>query len=83
VDGTMTDDRIDHAGRESEWARTERTSFWIALAIALGPIPVCLLISWALGSPPWRDRPSTDHAEVKHSPSDPQWLGASKVHGDR
>jgi hypothetical protein len=43
--------------RESDRERTERASTRIALAVALGPIPIALLISWALGSPPWRPRP--------------------------
>ncbi len=55
-EGHMTDNRNQQA-READWERSERKSFWIALAIALVPIPASLLISWALGSPPWRTRP--------------------------
>ena len=43
--------------RQDDWERSERISFRIALAIALMPIPAAILISWALGSPPWRPKP--------------------------
>lgn len=43
---------------EAEWDRSERQSTRIALAIALMPIPIAMLIAWAVGSPPWRDRPA-------------------------
>ena len=51
---------------EVEWDRSERRSTWIALTIALMPIPVSLAISWTLGSPPWRDRSAqpTDEPSV-------------------
>jgi hypothetical protein len=39
--------------QENDWERSERRSTWIALTIALAPIPIAVLISWALGSPPW------------------------------
>jgi hypothetical protein len=58
----MAPDRIDKSqgqpAGESAWTRSERTSTRIALAIALAPIPIALLISWAMGSPPWRPRPA-------------------------
>ena len=40
-----------------EWERSERASFRIALAIAFVPIPIALLIAWALNDPPWRPHP--------------------------
>jgi hypothetical protein len=46
--------KTDH---EFEWDRSERRSTRIALAIALIPIPIALVISWSLGSPPWLSRP--------------------------
>jgi hypothetical protein len=42
---------------ENEWDHSERRSTWIALAIALIPIPVSLAISWAL-EPPLKVDPS-------------------------
>jgi hypothetical protein len=42
--------------REDDGKRLERTSFRVALAIALLPIPISLLIAWGLGAPPWRPR---------------------------
>ena len=44
--------------RPDDWERSERMSFRIALAIALMPIPAATLISWSLGSPPWRPKPA-------------------------
>jgi Ca2+/H+ antiporter len=48
----------------NELERSERMSFGIALAIALLPIPAALLISWALGNPPWRARPDRGDLET-------------------
>ncbi len=47
-----------------EWERSERASFRLALAIALLPIPAALLISWALGNPPWRSRPDLEDRQI-------------------
>jgi hypothetical protein len=55
---------LDH--RSEDWERSERISFRVALAIALMPIPAALLISWALGSPPWQ--PRSGHAEMNGAP---------------
>ena len=51
----LEDRGADYRG-EAEWVRSERASYRIALAIALAPIPIALLISWALGDLPWRSR---------------------------
>ncbi len=79
----MNLDRADkdrgRAARSTEWERSERISFWIALAIALMPIPASMLISWALGSPPWAPRRSADPEAVGHAPADPGTIG----HGHR
>jgi len=66
----MSADRTHQERRDVDWARAERFSFWAALAIALGPIPLCLLISWALGSPPWRPRPAPAHEEARDLQAD-------------
>ena len=83
----MSDDRIKHGrihpARESDWERAERRSFRIALAIALVPIPASLLISWALGSPPWRARPATAPGKIEGIPADPGRPVPSKAHGHR
>ena len=64
----MTVERDDKGRRrprgETDWELSERRSSWIALAIALVPIPVSVLISWALGSPPWRPRPHPGPGET-------------------
>jgi hypothetical protein len=62
--------------QETEWDRLERRSIRIALAIALMPIPVALVISWALGSPPWRDRshPASEEPPGEASQA-PGWPG--------
>jgi hypothetical protein len=39
--------------KADEWVRSEQRSFRIALVIALAPIPIALLIAWALGDLPW------------------------------
>jgi hypothetical protein len=57
--------------RESEWVRSERASTRIALAIALAPIPIALVISWALGSPPWRPRPAPGPDRNWNAPRSP------------
>jgi hypothetical protein len=41
-----------------EWVHSERRSFRLALAIALMPIPLALVISWLLGDAPWSRRSS-------------------------
>lgn len=48
----MTQEAIAPGNREDDWARSERMSFWIALAVPLGPILIYPLFSRALGSPP-------------------------------
>ena len=72
----MTDEGSDKDRRrgqhEADWERSERTSYWIALAIALVPIPVSLLISWALGSPPWRPNPWHGDGEVRDASTAPE-----------
>jgi hypothetical protein len=57
--------------RESDWARSDRVSTRIALAVALGPIPIALLISWALRSPPWRPRPPQGPDRIWDAPENP------------
>jgi hypothetical protein len=59
--------------RKSDWVRSERISTRIALAIALAPIPVALLISWALGSPPWRPRPAPGPDRSWDAPETPDF----------
>lgn len=49
----------DHQKAEG-WEHGDRNSFRIALAIALLPIPISLLIAWALGDLPWRRRPERE-----------------------
>lgn len=58
---------------ESDWERSERASTRIALAIALAPIPIALLISWAVGSPPWRPRPAPRHDRNRAAPEPPDF----------
>jgi hypothetical protein len=83
----MSVDRTDmgrgRPARETDWERSERKSVRIALAIALVPIPVSLLISWALGSPPWRARPSTAHEVVDRAPADHGGTVPLGAHGPR
>ena len=68
----MTTDRANPA---TEGRRAEPSSFWPALVIALAPIPLALLISWALGAPPWRARAGSDAgpggAPAHEAPMDP------------
>ena len=54
----MLDHRPDPKGARPEEAHSDRKTFWLALAITLVPIPIALLVSIALGSPPWRPRPA-------------------------
>lgn len=83
----MTDDRIDKARRradqEADWERSERASFWVALAIALVPIPVSVLISWALGAPPWRPNPRTGDGEAMGTSAAPERPGPGPHRGPR
>ena len=52
--------RTDQSGprpeKEKVWELAQRRADRIALGIALSPIPISLLISWAMGSPPWLAR---------------------------
>ena len=85
--GRMTDERSDKVGRPSghelEWERSERRSYRIALAIALLPIPISLLISWALGSPPWRPRPRPDDGATRGALAAPERAGPRSDRGHR
>ena len=58
----------EESSREADWERSEKRSFWIALAIALAPIPVALVVSWGLGAPPWRPKPATPAVQQGHEP---------------
>lgn len=69
MDQDRADEVIVRTIPDPDGERSERASFWIALAVALTPIPVALLISWALGDPPWRPRPSpVDAGQVDPHP---------------
>jgi hypothetical protein len=64
----MSDDPAGSDHHAEAWERSERrTSFRIALAIAFLPIPISLLIAWALGNPPWRTR--SDRGDRKVAPA--------------
>jgi hypothetical protein len=73
----MASERLDKGqgqrAAESDWARSERVSTRIALGIALAPIPIALLISWALGSPPWRPRPAPGPDRHREAPEPPEF----------
>ncbi len=53
----MADDQVDPTPHQAGPFPSDRVQFWIALTIALVPLPFALLISLALGSPPWKARP--------------------------
>ncbi|WP_435011525.1 hypothetical protein P12x_002838 [Tundrisphaera lichenicola] len=65
----------DQPERDADWIRSERRSFWIALVIALGPIPVALLISWVFGAPPWRPYPEPETEQPWHAREHPGKTG--------
>ncbi len=63
----MADDRIKRGSTGDDVV--DRGSSWKALVIALAPIPLALLITWALGaSPPWRPRPAPPAPVEGHGP---------------
>ena len=70
-------------GQDSDRAgdRAERGAFRVALVIALVPIPIALLVAWALGDPPWRARPSRVEGAV--APAEPGVPRDEAGHGHR